>query len=165
MLHMELVIKPHVWKPHSKMLLQNVNINTFQLLLGPCFSMQICQNIFGLAVINSAFLINRLPTKVLSNQSTIQIIRNPSFYECTKHFELDCHIVREKLNSGLIHLLPISTKLQLADIFTKSLHPSPFSSIISKFGMVNIHSPTCSRGSENSSLSPAQFDPAKCSPD
>ena len=127
--------------------------------------MQICQNIFGLAVINSAFLINRLPTKVLSNQSTIQIIRNPSFYECTKHFELDCHIVREKLNSGLIHLLPISTKLQLADIFTKSLHPSPFSSIISKFGMVNIHSPTCSRGSENSSLSPAQFDPAKCSPD
>ena len=77
------------------------------------------------------------------NQSTIQIARNPFFHEHTKHIELDCHIVREKLSFGLIHLLPISTKLQLANIFTKPLSPSSFLSITSKLGMIDILSPAC----------------------
>jgi hypothetical protein len=37
-------------------------------------------------------------------------------------------------------LLPVSTKDQVADILTKSLHPGPFTSLQSKLGMLDIHS-------------------------
>jgi len=43
------------------------------------------------------------------SDSTRYIAANLVFHECTKHIEIDCHVVREKLKKGLIHLLPIST--------------------------------------------------------
>ncbi|XP_061346338.1 secreted RxLR effector protein 161-like [Gastrolobium bilobum] len=44
-----------------------------------------------------------------------------SFHDHSKHIELDCHVTREKVLSGLIHLLPVPLAAQVADIFTKSL--------------------------------------------
>jgi len=43
------------------------------------------------------------------NDSTTYIATILVFDECTKHIEIDCHIVREKLKTSLIHLLSVST--------------------------------------------------------
>ena len=68
------------------------------------------------------------------------------FHEKMKHIEIDCHTVRDKLQAGVIHLLLVSTKLQLADFLTKALAPGPFRDIKSKLGMLDIHALACTGG-------------------
>lgn len=60
------------------------------------------------------------------NKSTTYIATNPTFHERSKHIDIDYHVVSEKLQTKLFHLLPISTKDQLAYIFTKPLDFKPF---------------------------------------
>jgi len=74
------------------------------------------------------------------NCSTIQIASNQVFHERTKHIETDFHVVREKLNTGLLKLLPVSSSMQGADIFTKHLPLTLFRDIHFKLGMKNIYS-------------------------
>jgi hypothetical protein len=76
------------------------------------------------------------------NKSAIYLAHNPTLHERSKHIELDCHIIREKLQSKLILLLSVPSKSQLADVFTKPLHSPAFSSMVSKLGLCSIHHPT-----------------------
>ncbi|KAL4558415.1 hypothetical protein LXL04_036615 [Taraxacum kok-saghyz] len=55
------------------------------------------------------------------NESTLQIATNPIFHERTKHIEVDCHFVREKVEDKTLKLLPIRSAAQLANMFTKPL--------------------------------------------
>ena len=56
-----------------------------------------------------------------NNTSAIQIATDPVFHERTKHIEVDCHSIRDTLESRVISLPHISSNLQVADVFTKAL--------------------------------------------
>ncbi|XP_014522362.1 uncharacterized protein LOC106778876 [Vigna radiata var. radiata] len=58
-----------------------------------------------------------IPALYCDNKSARHIAHNQSFHERTKHIELDCHVVREKIQEGC------------------------FKNIVPKLGLVNIHRP------------------------
>ncbi|XP_021992186.1 uncharacterized mitochondrial protein AtMg00810-like [Helianthus annuus] len=66
------------------------------------------------------------PTILCDNQSALFLTQNPISHKRAKHIDLDYHFLRELVNAGKLVTKFVPTKLQVADIFTKSLPTSQF---------------------------------------
>jgi hypothetical protein len=55
------------------------------------------------------------------NISSILLTNNPVYHARTKHIEMHCHFISEKVLAKEIDLIHVSTKDQVIDIFTKAL--------------------------------------------
>ncbi|KAL6319841.1 hypothetical protein AAG906_036909 [Vitis piasezkii] len=78
---------------------------------------------------------------IYDNQAALHIASNPVFHERTKHIEVDCHFIREKIASGCVATSFVNSNDQLADIFTKSLRGPRIKYICNKLGAYNIYAP------------------------
>ncbi|GJV87196.1 hypothetical protein Tco_1531134 [Tanacetum coccineum] len=71
-------------------------------------------------------------------ESYLLIAANPVMHEKTKHFDIDVHLVREKVASGLIKTEKVDSKSQVADILTKALGTAQHTVLSKKIGLVNM---------------------------
>jgi hypothetical protein len=73
------------------------------------------------------------------NESTIKLANNPISHSRTKHIDIRHHFLRDHEAKGDIKIRHVSTKKQLADIFTKPLDESRFCALRSELNILDSH--------------------------
>jgi hypothetical protein len=69
------------------------------------------------------------------NESCIKLAQNPQEFNRTRHIQVKYHFIRLLVKENKIKLLPIRTKHQLADIFTKGVNGPRLKDITQRLGL------------------------------
>ncbi|GJY17050.1 ribonuclease H-like domain-containing protein [Tanacetum coccineum] len=81
-----------------------------------------CEVMWIVKIMRDLNVDNLIPADLYcDNKYTIQIAANLVMHEKTKHFDIDVHLVREKVSLGLIKTVKVESKENVAHILTKAL--------------------------------------------
>jgi len=72
----------------------------------------------------------------IDNISSINLVKNPIKHGRNKHIETWYHFIREQVTKCMIEVVYCSTKVQLAEGFTKALKIDKFSYLMDKLGLI-----------------------------
>ena len=75
------------------------------------------------------------------NQAVISIAKTPFHHDRTKHVEINCHFIKEKIETGAIKTIYTPTCLQTRNTLTNALLRVSFEALINKMKMIDTHAP------------------------
>lgn len=79
----------------------------------------------------------KLAVTQYDNESAIALTYNPVLHACTKHIDVDVHLVHERIETKHLIVSHVSSLAHITDIFTKPLSTSRFQILYSKLTVMD----------------------------
>ena len=104
---------------------------------------EICEALWLKLLLEELGLELHIPLQIhCDNKASIAITHNPVHHDRIKHVEVDRHLIKEKIDEGIIDVTYIPTHQQTANILTKPLHKPLYDRMVDKLGMYNLYNPS-----------------------
>jgi len=98
-----------------------------------------CQSLWLEVVLEELKLDYRTPVQLnIDNNSAINLSKNPTLHERSKHIDMKLHFLRDQVSSGKLTLLYCHTEEQTTDVFTKPLKQATFDKLRKQIGMSSL---------------------------
>ena len=102
-----------------------------------------CEAVWIRRLLGELKVLDNKPTHLFcDNQSSIKLSYNPVFHEKSKHFEIDFHFTRQKVEDNSITVEFIPSQEQPTDILTKSLGKVKFEGCRRRLHLCSIFDPS-----------------------